>query len=311
MNHRIEGAVTAISSIAHGSHTAGTTQIMRRERFVTPDGSVEDVPVISGNAVRGILRDHSAHVFWRALGRPELPMPLFHALWSGGSLAKAGSGNVLSSTQLARLRSLVPHISLFGAAGGGRIIEGKLLIGKMVPIVTETAHVVPSELLSGKELSVWEHIQIEEFSRMDDAKRASLAPAIMSATPKHGTEQGALLAPEVEPDEKRQGPAQQMRYGVETLISGTRLHWWMQLQGVTDLEVDMFRAALDSWIATGAHLGGRAATGHGRLAMQLDAWASTAPAITSGSPLPEDQDLLVKHVETNREQVLEALSWLD
>ena len=50
--------MTALSSITHnGGQSYGITSMLRRERFVQTDGSVEEVPVISGNGIRGMLRD--------------------------------------------------------------------------------------------------------------------------------------------------------------------------------------------------------------------------------------------------------------
>jgi len=294
-SYRSEGVATLLSSVSHGGEHAGTVQMLRRERVVQPDGSVTEVPVISGNALRGILRDHSAGLLWRALGEPELPLPVFHVLWSGGALAKAGAGHVITSQQLAELRRLVPHVSLFGAAGGGRIIEGKLLVGKLTPVCAETAHIMPPGALAGGERSIWEMLQVEEFSRRDDAKRPALTAAIAGG--------GVLESGDGKPD----GPAQQMRYGIETIAAGTRLHWWIGLRDVTGLEAETFRAALASWAADGAHLGGRSATGHGRLAISSDSWVSAAPALTAGSALPAGPE---GHAAEHRDRILEALGWL-
>lgn len=314
MNYRIEGVAVALASISHGGDTAGTVAGLRRERYVQPDGTVAEVPTVSGNALRGILRDHSARLTWQALGEPVLSLPVFHALWSGGSLAKAGSGRVMSSQQLATLRRLVPHVSLFGAAGGGRIIEGKLAVGKLVPVVTETAHLMPDDVLTGGERSIWEHLQIEEYSRQDDAKRPALA-AVLGGDTAAAELEGPPLAldiPEPEPTgDAAAGPAQQMRYGVETIAAGTRLHWWMALRGVTDLEVATLRRALAEWSADGAHIGGRSATGHGRLRLDATGWTHSAPTLSTGTDLAPDADnALAHHLAGQREAVLEALGWL-
>lgn len=294
-SYRSEGVATLLSSVSHGGDHAGTMQMLRREKIVQPDGSVTEVPVISGNALRGILRDHSAGLLWRALGEPELSLPAFHVLWSGGALAKAGAGHVISSQQLAELRRLIPHVSLFGAAGGGRIIEGKLAVGKLVPVCAETAHLMPEGAVTGAERSIWEMLQVEEFSRRDDAKRPALAAAISG---------GGTLAIG---DGKDEPPPQQMRYGVETIAAGTRLHWWIGLRDVTGLETAVLRDALASWAADGAHLGGRSGTGHGRLAISQDKWVHAVPELTAGSALPAAP---AAHAEANRDRILECLGWL-
>lgn len=311
---RIDGVATALSSISHGGETTGTVANLRREKIVGADGVPVDVPVLSGNALRGVLRDHAAAVFHRALGSPELPVQVFHLLWSGGSLAKAGSGHVLGSRQLAEVRRLVPLVSLFGGSGAGKIIEGKLRVGKLMPVCAETAHLLPEDI-AGAEHSIWEMTQIEEFTRRDDSKRDQLHPAIagFGLSALTADTDGTLLA--VAPHQQAveagvDGPAQQMRYGVETLAAGTRLHWWITLADVTDVEVALFAAAVDAWQNAGGAVGGRAATGHGRLRLDAHQWEERSLTTTVGTALAAGgTDVLTDHVTDERDSILEALGW--
>lgn len=313
-SYRIEGAATLLSSLVHGGEHAGTVGYLRREKIIGPDGAPVEVPVVSGNALRGLLRDHAAEVFHDALGRPELPVQVFHLLWSGGALAKAGAGHVLGARQLAEVRRLIPVVSLFGGSGAGKIIEGKLRVGKLVPICAETAHIVPADLLPTEPRSVWEMLQIEEFTRRDDAKRDQLHHAIEGFGPREleASTSGTLLevaehAPAVE--DEVDGPAQQMRYGMETLAAGARLHWWVTLRGVTDVERALFAAAVDRWLASGGAIGGRAATGHGRLRLDVHQWQHQTPVSTVGDALEVRGDPLADHVAAHREGIVEALGW--
>lgn len=303
-SHRIEGVATLLSSLSHGGEHAGTVGFLRREKIAQPEGGTVDVPIVSGNALRGLLRDHAADVFWRALGQPELPVAVFHLLWSGGSLSRAGTSKSLSAHQLARVRELVPLVSLFGGSGAGRIIEGKLSVGKLVPVCTETAHILPDGLVPSE--SVWAMLQVEEFTRRDDAKRDLLQPAIGTGD---GGGQLALDTGTAEPDVEVDGPAQQMRYGVETLAAGTRLHWWMSLRHVTAAERDLFVAALDSWTTDGAHIGGRSATGHGRLRLDVHQWAHATPAMTVGDSLAVPGSPLAAFCAANRGEIIDTLGW--
>ena len=297
---RIEGAATLLSSLAHGGESAGTVAYMRREKIISAEGRPMQVPVVSGNALRGILRDNAAKVFWRSLGSPALPTPVFDLLWSGGALAKAGSGHVLSTRQLAEVRQMVPLVSVFGGSGAGKIIEGKLRVGKLTPICAETSHIVPEGIAGEDPASVWDMLQIEEFTRRDDAKRDQLHAAIESSVDKDGV---------LVPVEQRDVP-QQMRYGVETLAAGARLHWWMTLRDVTDVECAMIGQALDAWITDGAHIGGRSATGHGRLRLDVAEWSTVTPSATVGDALARaGVDDLTAHAEAHRDQILECLSW--
>lgn len=324
---RIEGVAMALSSISHGEGRIGTVSLLRREKIAQPGGTVADVPVVSGNALRGILRDYAARVFWRALGEPPLPAPVFDLLWSGGSLTKTKSS--LTARQLVQLRRVVPHVSLFGGSGAGRIVEGKLTVLKLTPIVVETVHVLPDFVGDSADFAddgtgytpphARDLLQVEEFSRRDDAKRDQLAPAIAELAPAAlpTGQQGQLLPIDLD-DPAPAAPAgggldrvQQMRYGVETLAAGTRLHWGIRLREVTDAETALFAAAMDAWMSDGAHIGGRSATGHGRLRLDCRQWQQSTGSTTVGDALtvPGDGDALAEHVTAHTDEITEALGW--
>ena len=135
------GTVTAASSISHGGETRGTISLLRRELIAQPGGDPVHVPVISGNAARGVLRRLSEELMRDAVGyEHQLPLAAAHVLRGGGALVKTGA-EPLCGRRLAELRALLPHLAVFGAATGGRIIDGCLQVGKVVPIVTETTHI--------------------------------------------------------------------------------------------------------------------------------------------------------------------------
>lgn len=306
---RMEGAATVAASLAHNGDREGTTTYFRTEKVIQPDGSVVHVPIGSGNGLRGLLRDVSADLLWDLMGRPQLPTPVYHFLYSGGQLGKAGSTKVIGSRQLATMRALIPHVGLFGGSGAGRIIEGRLKVGKLVPIVTETAHLVPAGLLTGAERSIHDYAQIEEFSRRDDTHRPRSAAAIDGvARPETLSGADALLVIDDAPEPERDGPANQMRYGTQTLPMGLRMHWWIRLDHVTDLEAAWFAAVLSQWAADGSVFGGRSATGHGRLILDAAGWVQSRPQVTDGTDqLPEAGVCLAEHVTQHRDQILDHL----
>ena len=64
-----EGVVTALSSVSHnGGQVFGNSAPFRREKFCLPNGAVEMIPIISGNSVRGVLRDRGMLQMCRMLG---------------------------------------------------------------------------------------------------------------------------------------------------------------------------------------------------------------------------------------------------
>ena len=161
----LKGTVTALSSISHnGGESFGIDSLLRREKFVQPDGSVEEVPVISGNGVRGSLRDRGMLHMCRLLGYGTdeqvgrirgLTIGAFHFLFSGGSLSADG-GKTINIERARELRGLIPLVSIFGGAMGNQIMPGKLDMGKMIPICAETAHLLPEQFAPEKPTSIWE-----------------------------------------------------------------------------------------------------------------------------------------------------------
>lgn len=251
------GTITAASSIAHGGETRGTLTLLRREATVQPDGSVVYIPLISGDAFRGRLRRIGEELTRDALQyEGQLPLAAAHALRSGGSLAKT-SAEPLSGQRLHQLRSLVPQIGVFGCAAGGRIIDGCLQVGKVLPHVAEYAHLIPAARGSRP---AFDATQIETYARLDDGDRHDFAGVATPADP-----------------EANAAPSLLMMYGIETFPAGTTFSSWLQLTRATPLEAAFFTDVLGKFTEDG-RLGGRVATGHGKIICNLQITSRTGPA---------------------------------
>lgn len=283
-----EGVMTALTSISHIGETHGIRSKLRREKVVQPDGSVEEVPVISGNSIRGILRDRGMLHMVDALGYGVnretgevrgLTLPAFHFLFSGGALNSTGVQGL--DIDLARqMRETIPLISLFGGAVGNQIMPGKAKIGKAIPVCAETAHLLPKHFVNGAgAVSIWDLCQEEAYTRRDDEKNEHLRQLI-------APEARALLEASAAAKREKRGTTedvreegeqhQQMRYYVETLAAGTRLYWDVTLEGVTDLEFEAFCVALAEF-SRFPYLGGKSGVGHGKVAIRFDKWVDIDP----------------------------------
>ena len=285
------GTLTATSSIAHGGETRGTITLLRRELVVQPDGRHVLVPVISGNAFRGRLRRIGEELLRDTLAYEGLlPLAAAHALRGGGSLAKT-SATPLSGRRLHDLRSLVPHVGVFGCAGGGRIIDGCLQVGKVVPHVAETAHII-----GAGHLPAFDSTQIESYVRHDDTSAHSFTDVIATDRIRiDDTGQPAL--DELPPAEPVSDTAQLMVYRVETFPAGTTFTTWLRLDRASDLEAAFFTSVLEGFIADG-RLGGRAAIGHGEVRVDL--------THTVHGPAPTAVDWRA-HLTEHRDDALTAL----
>ena len=229
--------VRLLSSVSHIGTTASIDAEFHRVQIIAPDGEELLVPTITGNSIRGQLRDASALHLMRVLGISNMPLKEFYLLFSGGSLEKGQP--VLSLKKVRRLRQLLPSVSLWGAASGNHIMQGKWVSGSMMPMAKETkAHL---ELPEGDYPSIYNMMQIEEYTRMDDAKNVRYETLISASD----------IEQEVDKSEKKAekgfvedtGTSQQMRYRVETMSAGVMLQWRTALFDVTPLEEQAWYAA--------------------------------------------------------------------
>jgi len=285
-----EGVMIALTSISHIGDTHGIHAKLRREKVVQPDGSVEELPIISGNSLRGILRDRGMLHMLRTLGYgvneetgevQGLSLAAFYFLFSGGALTSTGARG-LDIDEARRWRDLIPLVALFGGAMGNQIMPGKAKIGKAIPICRETAHLLPERFLDGRELpSIWELCQEESYTRRDDEKSESLrqliAPPVRALLEAKARDERAKRGTE-EDVAGETGQKQQVRYHVETLAAGTRLFWDITLDDVTDLEFEALAVTLAEF-GRFPYIGGKSGVGHGKVSIRFDQWLEINPRL--------------------------------
>lgn len=296
-----EGVMTAITSISHIGESHGVNAKLRREKVVQPDGGVEEVPILSGNAIRGILRDRGMLHMLKTLGYgvnaktgevQGLSLAAFYFLFSGGALTKDGSRG-LDIDAARRWRELIPLVSVFGGAMGNQIMPGRVKIGKAIPICFETAHLLPDSVRSTAVGSIWDMCQVEAYTRRDDEKNELLRHLIdpqqrMLLDATRTSKRETVLDEAFPRDNKGQpsnadiveetGQKQQMRYYVETLASGTRFFWEISMDDATDIEFEAFCITLAEFSRL-PYLGGKSATGHGKVSIQFNNWMEINPRL--------------------------------
>jgi CRISPR type IV-associated protein Csf2 len=318
-----EGTMTLLTSCSHIGESFGINSKLRREKVVQPDGVVEEVPIVSGNSIRGILRDRGMFHMLKTLGYgvneetgevQGLSLAAFYFLFSGGALTKTGSRG-LDIDEARRWRDLIPLVAIFGGAMGNQIMPGKVKVGKGIPICSETAHLLPKRFVDGNELkSIWDICQEEAYTRLDDEKNEKLRQLIAPQV------RGLLEAKAAEEREKRgtsrdvageTGQKQQMRYFVETLAAGTQLFWEITLDDVTDLEFEAFAVCLTEF-GRWPYIGGKSGVGHGKVAIHFDQWIEINPRLAPegkavGFPLGSQY---VAHLEEKAGDIRELLDGL-
>lgn len=275
--YQFEGVMTALSSISHnGGQSFGINTLMRREKFVQPDGRVEELPVISGNALRGMLRDRGMLHMVRELGYGDkgegLSLAAFYFLFSGGSLTSTGSRGINIDAARA-LRHHIPLVGIFGGAMGNSIMPGKLKMGKAIPICEETNHLLPERFRNPDAPSIWEYLQEEMYTRKDDAKNEHYRPLLTGDTQKQLTMDAATSKAKKDAGKSQDdtGDHQQMMYYVETLCAGTPLYWKIVLDDVSDVEYEAFLTTLVEFSKM-PYIGGKSNVGLGEVAVNFDTW---------------------------------------
>jgi hypothetical protein len=255
-HYRIETIYTLLQPLSHIGESESTQSFLNTTTVVN-DGKPEEVFVYTGNAIRGMLRDCGARYLLNKLNI-QVPLKAFHLLFSGGSIGGAQS---LDIDQARIIRKALPFVSLFGGGVGNQILDGKLKQTFAYPICKETNDIIPSYV--EKSDYSWRHFtNVIEFSRKDDEKNVNLTDQFLLQSQTELIEGGATSK------KKKDGPATQMRYGVEYLAAGTKLwHRWDII--CTELELGAFVSCLHEWQKQ-PYLGGMSGKGFGLVQADMD-----------------------------------------
>lgn len=272
--------ITATTSIVHRDDTRNATSIQslfRREKVLTPTGEVTVVPIISGNAWRGILRRTGETLLAEVLDyEGQLTPAAAHLLRNGGFLRK--STREMTPEQERELKTLVPLIGLFGGAANARVMSGKLVVSKVVPVTADTLHLLPTPPADGVAIPASVHTILGQESTSHSNDLSDTNPTVDG-------DAGEGFSP--------------IRLDTETLIAGTRLAGQIRLTHASPVEYAQLADILEHFATTG-HLGGRTAAGHGRI---------TATITQSGASAPVTADWR-SVVRTGRDDALAALNQL-
>lgn len=234
----LPSVITVTSPLAHADEHLETMQRFRREPYLL-NNEVLEIPVYSGNAIRGMLRRAAAHHVCDIIGAGErsLPVESFYLLFSGGYLT--GGDHAERVDEHRRTRQLLPHLGLLGYSHGTRIAHGLIDVWRGEPVCVELAS-TPGH---------------HDHPAYQDTDAPSVFDLLTEVSYTRRDDRADQLAGEKSPV--------QMRYSHEALIPGTQL-----IHGATLRTSDeLITGALADAVQTCTEwrtLGGRAAIGHGR-----------------------------------------------
>ncbi|WP_239404547.1 hypothetical protein [Frankia sp. Cj3] len=285
---RLPLRLVALDPIHHGAGVSGNTTLIRRQTVIAGDGTLADVPFISGNSVRHHLRAALAEHAVRVLEVPEhgLAKRVVDLLWSGGALTE--TGNQIDLEAQRRMDALAPMVSLLGYSARSDIVSGPLRADHVHVVCAQNAWRLPSDLAEVPHAQMWEgQTAGEEFGTRHDAAHSA----------------GRWISPEdaVTMIDK----TTQMIYDMQVIRPGTRLWGTLYLDNATRAHADALAVAVDeAWPHDGdrriARLGGKTAQGFGRCQLDVDL-----------SPLGEIAEARTRHEDLlrgHRDAILELLA---
>jgi len=268
---------------AHGAdeRTGNVVGIRRGMRVDTLTGRQVEVPMLAGNAYRGLMRRVLMGDLAERLGIDwgAVRIPVAHSLLDGGSME--GSSQTMDVEMRRRLRALFPALDLYGATwcrtdpmGGWLVVEDAVLVCR------ETAGEVASWLAPGEDPRAW---------------AARLLPAAELVT------QRQLTSDQPELHE----PSTKVLARVEVVAPGAAFVHRVGLDGrvgygdAPPLVASCLAHAL-ALMARRGIVGAAGARGMGRVAM--DRYAPEGDA----APLPSPE-LYLAHLEAHREAMLDTM----
>jgi len=275
---KIQGRLTALSPIYHGGNEkTGNVVLLNRLRFIV-GGKPVDVPVISGNQIRGRLRRLLARDFLRLAGY-ELDLSqkkhqkLYHTLFAGGVLTEVeeGESGVVDLDLKARLVRYVVPIRLFGASYANQMVEGRVLVGFALPICRELVDFTGVD----SDVSFYQLITRAFQTRRDELRVGS--------------------GREGEDDE-----TVQMIVEYEVFAPGAQFFHELVLETEEEglaLDLSALYRAVKLWQEE-PHIGGKSSAGFGRLKIEY-LWPSGV-----------SEQKYLEHVEENRDEIRKALDEL-
>ena len=272
----VRGRAVALSPVFHGgSEKTGSVVLLNRLRFIV-DGKPVDVPIISGNQVRGRLRRLLVQDFLDLVGygmdlSQKSYQKLYHTLFAGGVLTgveEEGESGAVDLSLKHRIVSYLLPIRLLGCSYSNQMVEGRLLVGHMLPVCRE----------------------LREYTGIDSSVSFYQLIAHTFQTRRD----------ELRLERSKEEQAVQMMVEYECFAPGTVFHHEFVLETTREglaLDLSTLYRAVELWTQK-PFIGGKSGIGFGRLRLEYE-----FPPGASEKPYLE-------FVEENRDEIVKVLDEL-
>lgn len=323
---RYEFILEAETPIAHHEAVFGNTAIVAKRRVRMPDGSFEQVPIVSGDAARHGIREAAAYAFLDAagmLGEGKLSEAALRLLYAGGMVT--GSGGAFKLDDYRKFVEVFPPLGLLGGCVSNQVIAGKMTVEDMSLICDETAHRLPPWAVKwlddhGQKLDTQRaHIEEVQRVRMDPMlspeKRLLLSAAEQTKqlakmnTREKAAEDGDALA-------AADSKSTMMPRRFEAVVQGSLFFWRIEARCQSELEIDTLQNIVGAFLCN-AQVGGKRATGHGRIRVlagedvKVFRPADTVSPVDFTALAKRKSSLFRDHVAARREQIETFLATVD
>lgn len=273
---RYELIIEAHTPIAHHSEVFGNSAIAMRRKIRQPDGSLVDVPVITGDTLRHGLREASSYALLDSagiLGDAGLSEAALRLLFAGGMLTGRGDASAVKLDAYRQMVDVMPTLGLFGGCANNRAIPGRLIVDDAVLICEETVSFVPGWV---GDWLVEQGIRLESCrSYLEEVQRVRMDPTLdpgkrqLLSSNAAAAVQGRLLASEVAHDEGDAAAAASSKSTMmprrfERVAQGSLFEWSVEATTYSELDTDTFNTAIAAYMAN-ARVGGKRGTGHGAI----------------------------------------------
>lgn len=321
---RLEFILEADLPIAHHSETFGNTAVLMREKRRQPDGRFAAIPLITGDTMRHGLRESAAWAYLSAAGLlgGHLTEAALRLLFAGGMVT--GSSGTIDLGEYRELCDIFPPIGLLGGCAGNRVNPGRMEVDSAELICRETEHRLPAWVLEwspngGCPLGEALHparAHIEEVQRvrmdptLDPSKRHLLTGGerarVEGRLASSGAAQGDAVAAE-------RSKSSLMPRRFERICAGSHFYWSVSATCYSELDIDTFMTMCGAFLS-GARVGGKKATGHGRIVPRAARHVLLAPLedrVESISLVGSDArvgELFRRHVAERSERIREWLA---
>jgi CRISPR/Cas system CSM-associated protein Csm3 (group 7 of RAMP superfamily) len=242
MKHQIKGIITTLSPLHHGSDESAGIDRLYRRMDIYVDGKLERVPIISGNSIRGLMRDLLAYDLIQKLELEKLSLNLYDLLFSGGTLQKGAITGKIEIEKINWIREKFPFLRLFGGSIGNHIMQGEFQCG--------IAWIIAKETFQFTEIETKESY-IKFFSE------------------DFGTRQDNSLNDSNLIEKNSRKDPMQMKYNSEIIIPGVQFSHEFTINTSNDLVLSCFLQGLEL-LQSYSRLGGKSNIGYGKVSMKYN-----------------------------------------